>query len=54
VNQLIKSLLFEVSVLDPLTGVVVGTLLTGSALVACSLPARRASRVDPIQALRAE
>jgi predicted permease len=54
VNQLIKSLLFEVGVLDPFTGVVVAGLLIGSALAACSLPARRASRVDPIQALRAE
>jgi ABC-type lipoprotein release transport system permease subunit len=54
VNQLIKSLLFQVGVFDPLACLVVMLLLAGSAFAACSVPARRAARVNPIDALRAE
>ena len=54
VNQLIKSLLFQVDVFDPLACLVVMLLLAGSAFAACSVPARRAARVNPIDALRAE
>jgi putative ABC transport system permease protein len=49
-----KSLLYEVSPYDPVTIGAVAVLLLAVALLACWLPARRATRVDPIIALRAE
>lgn len=52
--QLLRSLLFSVEPADPLTMVAVPMLLLAVALVACYIPARRATRVDPIIALRAE
>lgn len=54
VVQLMKALLFGVSPLDPWTFVTVPLVLTGSAVLASHLPARRASRLDPIVALRYE
>jgi ABC-type lipoprotein release transport system permease subunit len=49
-----RTLLFGVDALDPATYSAVCTLLLGAALVAAYLPARRAARVDPMHALRAE
>ena len=54
VTRFMSKLLFHVTPLDPLTFAVVTTLLGVVALVACSIPARRATRVDPLTSLRAE
>ena len=53
-TRLMSSLLFNVSTTDPLTYTAIALLLTFVALAACWLPARRATKVDPMIALRCE
>jgi ABC-type antimicrobial peptide transport system permease subunit len=52
--RMMKSLLYGVSTSDPITFTCVGLMLFGIAFLACWIPARRASRVEPMIALRAE
>jgi ABC-type lipoprotein release transport system permease subunit len=49
-----KTLLFGISPLDPLTFLAVPLILAIAAALASYLPARRAARIDPVEALRAE
>jgi putative ABC transport system permease protein len=51
-TRFLQSMLFEVKSSDPITYVGISALLAGVTLLACLVPARRATRVDPLTALR--
>jgi predicted permease len=53
-TRLVQSFLYEIDAFDPLTFVAVPLVLAGAGLLACALPAFKATRLDPMQALRAE
>jgi ABC-type antimicrobial peptide transport system permease subunit len=54
VTRLMSSLLFGITALDPMTYAIVPAFLIGAAVLASYLPARRATEVDPVEALRCE
>jgi putative ABC transport system permease protein len=54
VTRVLKGLLFELSVTDPPTFTLIAALMLGVAFLACYLPARGATKVDPMIALRQE
>jgi ABC-type antimicrobial peptide transport system permease subunit len=53
-TQLLRSMLYGTRPLDPVTFVAAASMLVAVAVLACLIPAWRASRIDPIQALRTE
>jgi ABC-type antimicrobial peptide transport system permease subunit len=53
-SQLVRSFLFETQPNDPGTLALAGIVLLGAAILAGYVPARRASRIDPLAALRSE
>jgi putative ABC transport system permease protein len=53
-TRFFRSMLFDVGPADPITFLSVSALLAGIALLACYIPAQRATRVNPLVALREE
>ncbi len=53
-SRVLKSFLYDVHPDDPATLIIVGALFVGVGLLACWVPARRAGKVDPLEALRYE
>ncbi len=53
-TRFVRTMLFDVSPADPLTFAAISGVLAGVAFLACYIPARRATRVDPLVALREE
>ena len=53
-SQVLRSFLFEVQPNDPATLIAVAVLCVGVGLLACWAPVRRATKVDPLEALRYE
>jgi ABC-type lipoprotein release transport system permease subunit len=53
-TRLMRSLLFGVRASDPFTFAALALMLTLVALLACTIPARRAARIDPMISLRCE
>jgi ABC-type antimicrobial peptide transport system permease subunit len=53
-SRFLSGLLFEIEPTDPFTFVGVGTVLAAVAMLAAFIPVRRATRVDPLDALRSE
>jgi putative ABC transport system permease protein len=54
VNRVLKAALVQISPADPSTLIVASIVLVLSAALGCSIPARRAMRVNPVAALRHE
>jgi ABC-type lipoprotein release transport system permease subunit len=50
--RVMRSLIYNVSAADPLTFATVGFMVITIALLACYIPARRATKIDPLAALR--
>jgi ABC-type antimicrobial peptide transport system permease subunit len=53
-TRLLRTMLFEITPTDPLTYAIVAGVLAVTAIAACQMPAWRATRVDPLTALRAD